>query len=189
VEYPLRDIWNAVSDLRNDRFVYLPYFLERFLARNTSASEDVRNMVLLRSIDFQPNFRPSVGNPFPRRMNTGEAVTGEVDSLSARRSNLAQSAHFISFTTSGGSASLRLDLIGLGPGDNAAANDLDLFLMDANGRVLERSDRGLNGQSEMISVVLAAGTYVVEIRSYYTRAETNTIVFNSGRYRFSVSVQ
>jgi hypothetical protein len=122
-------------------------------------------------------------------MNAGEMITGEVDSLTAKRSNMAQSAHFISFTTNGGSASLRLDLLGLGPGDNPAANDLDLFLMDDNGRVLERSDRGLNGQSEMISVVLPAGTYVVEIRSYYTRAETNSVVFNSGRYRFSVSVQ
>jgi hypothetical protein len=59
MEHPLRDIWNAISDLRNDRFVYLPYFLERFVARNGSASESLRSMVLLRSIDF--TFSPTSG--------------------------------------------------------------------------------------------------------------------------------
>jgi len=99
-----------------------------------------------------------------------------------------QSAHFLSFTTAGGATSIRLDITGPGPAGNSAANDLDLFLMDLNGRLIDRSDRGLNGQSELISVRLPAGTYVVEIRSFYTRAETNETVFNSGSYRLGVSV-
>ena len=82
-----------------------------------------------------------------------------------------------------------MDIVGLGPGDNPNANDLDLFLMDSNGKVIDRSDRGLNGQSELISTRVLAGTYAIEIRSYYTKAETNNIVFNSGRYRLSVIVQ
>ena len=61
--------------------------------------------------------------------------------------------------------------------------------MDVNGRLVNRSDRGLNGQSELISTPLAAGTYVVEIRSYYTKVETNTVVFNSGNYRLNILVQ
>jgi hypothetical protein len=47
----------------------------------------------------------------------------------------------------------------------------------------------LNGQSELISLSLPANTYVVEVRSYYTKAETGGLVFNSGRYRLSVAVQ
>ena len=95
----------------------------------------------------------------------------------------------MSFTTTGGAASVRLDIVGLGPADDPNANDLDLFLMDANGRLLDRSDRGLNGQSELISLRIPAGAYVVEVRSYYTKAETKGLVFNSGRYRLSVTVQ
>ena len=61
--------------------------------------------------------------------------------------------------------------------------------MDRNGRLLDRSDRGLNGQSELISDRLPAATYVIEVRSFYTKAETSGYVFNSGQYRLSVSVQ
>jgi hypothetical protein len=187
VQFPLSAIWAALSDLRNDRFVYLPHFLERFATRNPAASEALRSLAQVRSIDFQPNLRPSVTAPFPRRINLGEAVTGEVDSLSSKRYNLAVSSHLMSFTTTGGPVSIRLDIIGTGPGGDPGANDLDLFLMDSNGRTIERSDRALNGRSEAISIVLSAGTYVAEVRSYYTRAETNTMVFNSGRYRLSLS--
>jgi len=58
-----------------------------------------------------------------------------------------------------------------------------------NGRVIERSDSGSNGQSERIALKIPEGTYVVEIRSYYTRAETGGFVYNSGQYRLSVSIQ
>ena len=99
------------------------------------------------------------------------------------------SSHFYSFTTTGGAASIRLDITGLGPADNPTANDLDLFLMDVNGRVIDKSDSGLNGQSERIALKVSPGAYVVEIRSFYTKAETGGFIFNSGQYRLSVSVQ
>lgn len=189
VQFPVSLIWGAFTDLRNDRFVYLPYFLERFLARSPEAAGILREMVQFRSVDFQPNVRPSVTNPFPRIINVGEAVAGEVDSLTSRRSNLVNSSHFVTFTTGRGAATIRLDITGLGPGNNPAANDLDLFLMDENGRLIDRSDRGLNGQSEMISLrTLAAGTYVIEVRSFYTRAETSELVYNSGAYRLTVNI-
>src|SRR5262249_9930122 len=64
VQYPFSEIWNAFTDLRNKRFVYLPYFLESFLNRNPSAADAMRGIVQSRSIDFQPNVRPSVAYPF-----------------------------------------------------------------------------------------------------------------------------
>jgi len=189
VQYSFAQIWAAFTDLRNDRFVYLPYFLERFLNRNPGAADIVRNIVQSRSIEFQPNVRPSVAYPFPMPMNVGTTVAGSVDSLTTKRNNLVTSSHFYSFTTTGGAASIRLDITGLGPGDSPNANDLDIFLMDVNGRVIDRSDSGLNGQSERIALRLTAGTYVVEIRSFYTRAETGGYVYNSGQYRLSATVQ
>ena len=62
-------------------------------------------------------------------------------------------------------------------------------MLDPNGRIIERSDRGLNGQSELISTQLGAGAYVIEVRSYYNRAGAATTVFNSGRYKMSLQIQ
>ena len=192
VQYPFSMIWKAFTQLRSDRFVYVPYYIEHFIAQLPPAAADaVGTMALAREIFFQANGRPIVTNPFPTAMTAGSSVSGYVDSLTPRRNNLMTSSHFYTFTTAAvGAASIRLDIIGTGPGDNPNANDLDLFLLDANGRVLDRSDRGLNGQSELIAQPrLPAGTYVVEIRSFYTKAETGGFVFNSGQYRLSVSVQ
>lgn len=189
VQYPIGMIWDAFADLRNDRFVYLPYFMERFLARNPGETETLRNMVQLRSIDFQPSVRPSVTNPWPIPIAIGSPLLGIVDSLTTKRTNLANSAHFYTFTTTGAPFAIRLDILGIAAGGNPNANDLDLFLTNADGVIVDQSDRGLNGQSELINRRLAAGTYVIEVRSYYRKAETNEQVFNSARYRLSVIAQ
>jgi len=186
VQYPFAAVWAAFTDLRNDRYVYLPYFLDHFVARNPDSADVIRGMALLRSIDYHPNVRPSVTNPFPRPISFGDAATGEVDSLTTQRTNLMQSSHFFTFTTTGAAVAIRMDITGLGPGNNPNANDLDLFLLDPNGSVIARSDQGLNGQSELISTRLPAGEFVIEVRSYYSQAGSGAIVFNSGRYRLTL---
>ena len=73
-------------------------------------------------------------------------------------------------------------LVGPGTVSNPGANDLDLYLYNSDGKLLIKSDSGLNGQGEWIPFVqLPAGQYVIEVRSYFTSAKGNT-VFNSGRY-------
>ena len=176
-------LWRAFTALRSDRFVYLPAFLDRLVELVPSESLGTEQIVRGRSIDYRASARPSIADPFPRLVSSDHAVTGEVDSLSRQRVNLAQSAHQYAFDVAGGAVSLRLDITGVGPGGNPGANDLDLFLMDSEGRVLARSDQGLNGQSELISTFLTAGRYVVEVRSFYTNGETGTLIFNSGSYR------
>jgi hypothetical protein len=190
VQFPIAAIWRAFTELRQARFVYLPYFLENFLARNPGVTEALRTMVVLRSIDFQPDVRPSVVIPFPRPIGVGESKGGNsVDSFTSKRINLGSSAHFYSFTTPmGGQALIRLEIEGLGPANNPSANDLDLYLYDANGKRIEQSDRWGDGQPEFISgITLGAGTYYVEVRSFYTTSE-NTVVYNSGRYRLTVQI-
>ena len=70
----------------------------------------------------------------------------------------------------------------------SVSDDLDLFLMDLEGRILALSDRGLNGQSELISAVLPAGRYVVEVRSFYMHSDSGALVFNAGAYRLELSL-
>jgi hypothetical protein len=190
VQYPFVDIWNAFTDLTNDSWVYFPYYLDNFVARHESDADTIRIMATTRSIDFQPNVQPSVTNPWPRPIAFGDSVTGYVDSLTTQREHLAASAHFFEFSlTATQMTSIRLDVTGLGPGNNPNFNDLDLFLEDMNGNVIDVYDTGGNGASKLIARKLAAGTYVVEVRSYYRRADNNVEVFNSGDYRLRVVTQ
>ena len=71
LQLPFAAVWNAFTDLRNTRYVYLPYFLESFLAKNPGLSDALRTMVAARTIDFQPEGRPSVGDPFPEPITVG----------------------------------------------------------------------------------------------------------------------
>jgi hypothetical protein len=189
-QFPFASIWMAFADLRNVRYVYLPYFLEAFLERNPGSSEALRAIVIRRNPDFQPDERPSARYPFPQRIGVGQTVGGEVDSFTSKRTNLSMSSHFWSFSTPlGGLATITLNFENLGPANNPNANDLGLYLLDGNGKRIEWSDRGQNGQAEMISVRLNPGTYYIEVRSYYGLEGTNTTVFNSGRYRLSLQLR
>jgi hypothetical protein len=168
-----------------DRLVYLPYFLEHFVTHNPTAVDAVQTLAQLRSIDFRANVKPSVTMPFPRPM-TGNIASGFVDSAASHRTNLMQSAHYWSFTSPAGPVTIRMDLAGMAGTGNLNTKDLDIFLMDLNGHVIEKSRKGANGQSEVISARLAAGTYVVEVRSFYMKPESRNFVFNSGEYRLNV---
>ena len=179
-------MWDAFVGLRQDSFVYVASFLDRLALLRAEDAFGIEQVARARSIDYFASADPSISIPFPQLFGGATEVSGDVDSLSRRRANLAQSAHHYAFEITEGAVSLRLDITGLGPGDNPGANDLDLFLMDSDGRVLARSDRGLNGQSELISTSLPPGRYVVEIRSYYTEGESGTLVFNSGSYRLQI---
>jgi hypothetical protein len=189
IEQLIQTLWPAFEDLRQDHFVYLPQFLEHLLDRNPSLVAGVTGIVQSRSIGFHNDARPSVSNPFPQPIDLGQMVTGMVDSLSTRRKDLIHSSDFLKFQTAGGPTSIRMDITDLGTGNNPNANDLDIFLYDLNGQLIALSDRGLNGQSELIPLILPAGTYVVEVRSYYDRGDTKKGVFNSGSYRLIVRTQ
>jgi hypothetical protein len=189
VQYPFSQIWLPFKELTNDNFVYLSYFLGHFLRDNPSSADALVTMAANRNIALQLSDPASVSNPFPQPMNVGTTATGSVDSLTTKRTNLMTSSHFYTFTTTGGAASIRMDITGPGPGNNSNFNDLDLFLMDGHGHAIALSNSGGNGDSERITISkLPAQTYVVEIRSFYIKAETGGSVFNSGSYKLSVNV-
>jgi hypothetical protein len=187
-QFDFSQIWAAFTDLEGNHFVYMQYFLDHLVARNPLASDAIQRMAQSQAIDFQPDEIPSVTNPFPWFITMNSVRSGELDSFSTRRTNLAQSSHFFIFTTNGGPLGIQLS-VAPGTVGNPASNDLDLFLYDANGRQLTKSDSGRSGQGESISIPsLQPGSYVIEIRSYYTSARGYT-VFNSGRYRLGLFSQ
>jgi hypothetical protein len=188
-QFPFSSIWGAFTDLTAYRNVYLPYFLDRFLVRYPQFADSLRTMALQRNIDFQPDGRPSVTNPFPRTIAINETKhSQQVDSFTSKRTNLASSAHFYSLTVpTSGLTSIRLVIDGLGAAANPSFNDLDLFLYDSNMVKKAESDIGFNGDGEVITMPLAAGTYFIEVRSFYISGETNAMVYNSGLYRLSVT--
>jgi hypothetical protein len=187
--YPFSAIWGAFAEMKNDRLVYLPYFLDHFIARVPSATTEVLGLAQARYVDYQPGGVPSVTNPFPTPIAVGSVAQGYVDSYSRGRSNLVTSSHFYAFTTTGGAATITMMIAGLGPGNSPSHNDLDIFLYDVNGRMIDKSDMGLNGQPERMSDRLPAATYLVEVRSYYTKGETGNPVYDSGDYKLLVAVQ
>jgi hypothetical protein len=183
-QFDFSQIWAAFTDLESNHFVYMQYFLDHLVARNPLASNAIQRMALSQAIYFQPGEIPSVTNPFPWFIAMNSIRSGELDSLSTKRTNLAQSSHFYIFNTNGGPLGIQLS-VAPGTIGNPASNDLDLFLYDANGRLLTKSDSGRSGQGESILIsALLPGPYVIEIRSYYmTRGYT---VFNSGRYKLGL---
>jgi hypothetical protein len=190
IQYSFSSIWSAFTDLRNNRFVYLPYFLDHFVSRVSSSTSDVVNAAQSRNISYLPDALPDVTNPFPEPVNVGAPIGPDtVDSYTPKRANLITSSHFYTFTTSGGATTVRMDITGLGRVKNPNANDLDLFLYNGNGQLIDVSDSGGNGQPERIAGRLAAGTYFIEVRSYYTNGDTGVVVYNSGDYTLSISVQ
>jgi hypothetical protein len=94
-----------------------------------TAANWVQGLATSHSIDFQPNTPPFVPNPFPQPMNIGTPMMGTVDSLTTHRMDLLHSSDFWIFTSPGGETSIRLDVTGLGPGNDPNFNDLDLFCM------------------------------------------------------------
>jgi hypothetical protein len=183
-QFDFSQIWAAFTDLESNHFVYMQYFLDHLVAR-TLASDAIQRMALSQGIYFQPGEIPSVTNPFPWSIAMNSVRYGELDSFSTRRANLAQSSHFFIFTTNGGPLGIQLS-VAPGTFGTPALNDLDLFLYDSNGRQLTKSDSGRSGQGESIPILaLPPGSYVIEIRSYYTSARGYT-VFNSGRYKLGL---
>jgi len=191
IEQPFREVWSAFTELKQNRFVYFPYFLEHFVQDNPALATAVTALAQSRSIDFRPGMQPSVSPLFPQPIVVGQSVTGTVDSLSTQRKDLLHSSDFLSFLAPAGLVSVRMDNTGLGSGNNPNANDLDLYLYDLNGQLIGVSNRGLNGDGQRIVVTVPGGTYVAEVRSYYDYYDGETIksVFNSGTYRLIVRTQ
>lgn len=184
VVVPLEAVWRAFRSLSTDAFVYLPSFLDRLVGDETVDAMSVEQMAHMHSLDYLAG-NVARTHLFPRFLD-GQTATGELDSWSQRRSNLARSAHLYAFETTGGAVGIDLEITGLGSARNPEANDLDLYLMDSQGRELRRSIQGGDGASETIETFLPAGRYVVEVRSFSRPDPRTPTEFNAGSYRLRI---
>lgn len=178
-------VWQAFRGLAQDAFVYLPSFLDRLVADETVGAMSVEQLARMHSLDYLSGGAART-HLFPKLLD-GQTATGELDSWSQRRSNLARSAHLYAFETTGGAARIDLEITGLGSARNPEANDLDLYLMDAEGRELRRSIVGGDGGGETIAAFLPAGRYIVEVRSFSRPDARAPAEFNAGSYRLTVT--
>ena len=99
-------VFAAFEDLKQDHFVYLPYFLEHYVARNPNLVDVVSALARNRNVDFHSETRPSVSNPFPQPTDTEQFVTGTLDSFTPKRKDLLHSSDFLRFQTAGGRTSI-----------------------------------------------------------------------------------
>jgi len=176
VQEPWPQIWLAYRDLTSARFTYLIDWADVMVAVDPSISTDLQSMLGDRQISFTPGAQPSVPDPFPAPIDSGVKVSDSVDSLTRSRTNLLDSSDFYEFTLAAqGDVTIDLQITGGTPG----TNDLDLFLKDDLGMEIAHSNMG-GSAAESIMMTLAAGTYVIEVRSF--SSSSGGTVFNSASY-------
>ncbi len=156
-------LWAGLVALGKEPDVYLLRYAN-VLAGMTREGQRMQAGLAARSIDY-PLQSPPARDPFPEMLPNGTTITGTVDSRATRRSNLWGSSQHYWFTLPRErEVSLVMKITGARQPENA---DLDLYVFDAEGDVVARSD-AVNGVGdfEQITQRLPAGYYRVEVRSW-----------------------
>lgn len=157
-------LWNALTELGKEPDVYLLRFA-RILAAAAKPGDALQAGLAARGIDYPVTAEPPAADLFPEALPSGTQVRGMVDSRSTRRSNLwGSSAHYGFVVDAAAQVTITLKIVDARDEDRA---DLDLYLYDAAGELVEGSDE-VNGvgDSERIARQLEPGYYRVEVRSW-----------------------
>jgi hypothetical protein len=183
-------IWKALTGgLRSETKVYLIDFCDVLARDNADKPPVLAGLTAIlneRRISYTPGAKPSVPNPFPALLPPFQTVAGALDStVPANRSyrgNQFDAIASYTFTlTSPATVDLLLQITG---SRSLATADLDLYLWNATGAYITGSAaaNGVGG-TERIARLLPAGTYLVQVRSYYWNGVTysyNTADFQLG---------
>lgn len=176
-------LWMGLVELGKEPDVYLLRYAN-VLAGITKDPRRLQAGLSARSIDYALQ-TPPAAEPFPQPLASGSTVTGTVDSRASRRSNLwGASQHYSLVLPRAGQVSLTLKITSARRAENA---DLDLYVFDAEGEVVARSD-AVNGvgDSEQISERLPAGYYRVEVRSWSNPRDARLGTGNAHQGTFSL---
>jgi hypothetical protein len=183
----LGPIWRVMREYFPQQvFPHLITLADGLIQADRSQEAGITEILSRRAIAYQYGKEPPVPVPFPRPITSGVAVTGQVDSLTSRKTNLIGATDYylvrkvstdplrVQFTLTGESS----------PGEGR----LELALVSAAGDPIKGAQLSLWGagdRSEM-TVPLPPGLYVIVVRSYMLEnGFTNATVFSIGRYELT----
>lgn len=174
-------LWSALRELDDDPMADLVDFLEVLHRNDPSRGPALRTLLAKRGLAYAPGGDSPVRTPFPVPIENGvPSARVLVDSLGPPSGTILEtSSRFFRFelaepTTA--NVALRWKKSGKRPAD------LDLYLLSADGAVLGAAvSRDAAGRSETLSVPLAPGSYLIEVRSHHVPDGAATPVFNRGK--------
>jgi hypothetical protein len=163
----LEPIWRVLREEFPRRvFPYLITLADGLVRRDGTWAPGVTDVLARRQIEYRPGSEPSVPVPFPRLLPPGVPVTGRVDSLTGRRTNLLESAaYYLVRKESEGPLRIQLTLT-----DEPApgAGHVQMVILDSDGRTIKDGRSvlwGTNSRAE-IAVPLPPGTFVISVLGY-----------------------
>jgi hypothetical protein len=158
-----------VDVLRNyfpkQTFVYLITLADGLVQSDANMNAGVTDVLARRNIDYHFGVAPPVTMPFPRLIQPSATVTGSVDSWTAQRDNLLNSADYYLFRKETDTPiDIQLKVTG---SDRPSQADLVLVLYNAQGFLVNAADaqHGV-GSVEHLAGSLPAGTYVIGVWSF-----------------------
>jgi hypothetical protein len=182
----LGPIWRVMREqFPQQAFPYLISLADGLIQQERGREAGVTEILKRREISYQFGAEPPVPVPFPRQIASGTPVTGRVDSLTSRRTNLLDSAHYY-WVQKQSAGPLRIQLA-LTSEPAPGEGSLQLVLFNAQGAPIKGADSWLGRSTTQaeLSVRLPAGSYVIGVLSY--RPLRFPAVFSSGDYRLTVS--
>lgn len=186
VAVPWPKIWGATVDLKQDTFVYLIDFCERMHLRDPSLDAAMQSILDDRSILYSPGTVPPVNHPFPTPIPAETAISDRADSVSTQLTNTFDSSKFYEFTIPT-ARTVSFDLVTTAAPVSGSPADLDLYLLDKDGNqvgnLFATKRTGVGDTEHLDAPNLAAGTYVIEVRSWSKVG--GVVTFNAGDFNIS----
>jgi hypothetical protein len=183
-------IFKALVALAKDPITYFIAYCDDLVSDNRDRAgvvDALTSILTAHLIDYKADVVPSVANPFPTPLVSGQPLTGTLNSTvpvgRADRFNLYDARSVSTFTlASPAIVDLVLQIVSSKTPNTA---DLDLVLFDANDNPIgfSAATNGIGGR-EQINTSLPAGTYRVEIWSSW---EDTSWHYNSADFALTLT--
>jgi hypothetical protein len=181
----LGPIWRVLREqFPQERFPYLITMADALIQQEPGREAGVTEILKQRDIQYRFGAVPPVPVPFPRQLTPGVPATGRVDSLTSKRTNLVDSAHYY-LVRKQDAKPLRLQLE-LTSEPAPLDGVLQLVVFNAEGAPIKGAVSELLRVSSRaeLAVSLPAGNYMVGVLSYLPlRFPT---LFGSAEYRLTM---
>jgi hypothetical protein len=180
----LQPIWRVLREyFPQQNFPYLMTLADGLIQQEVARQEGITAVLARRGIDYQYGVVPPVKEPFPRQIRSGVPVTGSVDSLTTRRTNLLGSAdYYVVRLEREQQINLQLTVTG---SDAPEAADLVLAIFTPDVGIIQTDSRHGVGSVERLSISLLEGTYVIGVLSFGATGREGEIRFGKAEYELT----